>query len=205
MDSLAVVYRMQGKYAPAELLYGQTLRLERRVLGPEKFGTLESMGGLGLTDYLQGKYGQAEELLSQTLAGRRHTLGPENPDTLDTMSDLGLVNHAQGKFAASEALAREAFEGDRKTRPDDWRRFFAESLLGASLAGQKKYDEAEPLLIAGYQGMDAGKGKIAVPDRYRPDRAGEWIVQLYQAWGKPGKAAEWQQRLKQSKIAGAPK
>jgi hypothetical protein len=27
------------------------------------------------------------------------------------------------------------------------------------------------------------------------DRAGEWIVQLYQNWGKPEKAVEWTQKL----------
>jgi len=152
------------------------------------------MSGLGLTEYLQGKYAQAETLYSQTLAGQKHALGPEGPDTLDTMGDLALTYLAQGKFAESEPLAREAIESDRQKRPEDWQRFFAESLLGASLAGQKKYAEAEPLLLTGYQGMDARKATIGVPDHYRLDRARDWLVQLYQAWGKPGKAAEWKKK-----------
>ena len=94
----------------------------------------------------------------------------------------------------SESLAREAMETDSKIQPDNWQRFRAESLLGASLAGQKKYAEAEPLLLEGYQGMMTRKDRIAVPDRYHLDRAREWIVQLYQAWGKPGKAAEWRKK-----------
>jgi len=36
---------------------------------------------------------------------------------------------------------------DRKTRPETWQRFFAESLLGAHLAGEKQLAEAEPLLL----------------------------------------------------------
>jgi hypothetical protein len=63
--------------------------------------------------------------------------------------------------------------------------------LGGSLAGQKKYAEAEPPLLAGYAGMDKLKERIAVPDRYHLDRARRWIVQLYVDWGKPEKAAEW--------------
>src|SRR5208337_1461603 len=78
----------------------------------------------------------------------------------------------------------EAVEADRKIRPDDWQRFFAESLLGASLAGEKKYDAAEPLLLEGYRGMNARKQKIGDPDRYHLDRAREWLEELYQAWGK---------------------
>jgi hypothetical protein len=76
-------------------------------------------------------------------------------------------------------------------RPDDWQRFRATSLLGASLAGQNKYAEAEPLLLDGYQGMAVRKDRMGVPDWFHLDRAREWIVQLYEAWGKPAKAAEW--------------
>ena len=205
MESIGDVYRDQGKYAQAEALYGQTIELSRRALGPEDPGTLYSLSDLALTDYLQGKYAQAETLYAQTLAGRRHALGLEDPDSLDAMADLALTYQAQGKLAESEALAREAVEADRKTRPEDWQRFFAESLLGASLAGQKKYAEAEPLLMEGYQGMDARRDRIAVPDRYHLDRASEWVVQLYRGWGKPKKATEWERQLKQSKIASAPR
>jgi eukaryotic-like serine/threonine-protein kinase len=104
---------------------------------------------------------------------------------------LALAYQSQGKFAESAPLAREALEFNRKKQPDDWQRFRTESLLGASLAGQKKYSEAEPLLLEGYQGMVTRKERIAVSDRYHLDRAREWIVQLYQEWGQPQKAADW--------------
>ena len=64
-------------------------------------------------------------------------------------------------------------------------------MLGASLAGQKKYAEAEPLLLEGYRGMEERKARAGSPDSYYLNRAGEWIVQLYQSWGKPEQAAEW--------------
>jgi hypothetical protein len=64
-------------------------------------------------------------------------------------------------------------------------------VLGAALAGEKKYAEAELLLLDGYQGMLTRKDRIDTPDRYHLDRAGEWLVRLYQAWGDPDKAADW--------------
>jgi len=109
-------------------------------------------------------------------------------------ADLALAYVSQGKFAESEPLAREALEFDRNKQPDDWQRFRAESLVGASLAGQKKYTEAESLLLEGDRGMLARKDRIAVPDWYYLERAREWIVQLYQARGKPEKAAEWRKK-----------
>lgn len=77
---------------------------------------------------------------------------------------------------------------NEKQQPDDWQRFRAESLLGATLAGQKKYAEAEPLLLAGYQGMLARRERMGVPNWYHLDHAREWLAQLYQSWGKPEKA-----------------
>jgi hypothetical protein len=67
-------------------------------------------------------------------------------------------------------------------------------LLGASLAGEKKYAEAEPLLVEGNQGMVARKDRMGVPDRYHLSRAREWIVHLYQAWGRPEKADVWRKK-----------
>ena len=100
-----------------------------------------------------------------------------------------LASIAAGSLLLSaSALAEEA---DKKVRPDDWQRFRAESLLGASLAGERKYDEAEPLLLEGYQGMLARNDRIDVPYRYHLLLARQWLVQLYQAWGRPAKAAEW--------------
>lgn len=80
-------------------------------------------------------------------------------------------------------LAHEALGFYQKKQPDDWQRFRAESLLGASLAGQKKYTDAEHLLLEGYQGMLARKDLIPVPHHYYFDRAREWLVQLHSQRG----------------------
>jgi len=42
--------------------------------------------------------------------------------------------------------------------------------------------------------MLAHKDRMEVPDRYHLDLAHQWLVQLYQAWGKPEKAAEWRKK-----------
>jgi hypothetical protein len=98
---------------------------------------------------------------------------------------------AEGRFTQSEPLAREAQEFQLRTQPDNWQLFWAESLLGASLAGEKRYVEAEPLLLEGYRGMVERKDRMPVPKLRDIDSTHRWIVQLYQAWGKSDKAAEW--------------
>jgi eukaryotic-like serine/threonine-protein kinase len=194
MTNLANTYRDQGKYVQAESLYRQTFEISRRVEGPEHPDTLDVLSNFAFMYQRQGKYAFAETYAMQALAGRRHALGSQDPDTMASATDLALVYVSQGKFTEAEPLGREALEFSRKQQPDDWQRFRAESLLGESVAGEKKYAEAEPLLLEGYQGLLARKDRIDVPDRYHLDLAHRWVVQLYQAWGKPAKAAEWKKK-----------
>jgi len=194
MGNLAETFASQGKYGQAEILFKQTLEIQRRVLGPEHPRTILTVSNLANMYQRQSKFVLAQAYASQALEARRHTLGSEHPDTSNSAGYLALAYQSQGKFAESERLAREAVEIDRKKRPDDWRRFRSESLLGASLAGQREYAEAEPLLLEGYEGMATRKEMIGVPDSYYLDLAREWTAELYQAWGKPQKAAEWRQK-----------
>ena len=72
-----------------------------------------------------------------------------------------------------------------------WERYRAASLLGASLSGQRKYESAEPLLVEGFRGIEAAENQLSDAERSYPKQARAWIVELYQSWGKPAKAAEW--------------
>ncbi len=81
--------------------------------------------------------------------------------------------------------------------PGDWRVANAESLLGAAVAGQGRYSEAEPLLVAAAERM-APAGEAAEYKR----RAIERVIELYDLWeastpdGRNGaNAAEWRTKL----------
>jgi tetratricopeptide (TPR) repeat protein/predicted Ser/Thr protein kinase len=191
---LAVVYGVEGKYPQADALFSQVLSICSRALGREHPLTLSNLANFAAIYQIQGNYELAQTYAAQALAGRRHALGSENSDTMDSAGDLALAYISEREFIKAEPLAREASDFYEKNQPQDWQRFRAESLLGASLAGQRKFAEAEPLLLEGYQGMAARKEQIQIADRYHLDRAHEWLVQLYSAWGKPDQAAEWGKR-----------
>jgi serine/threonine protein kinase/tetratricopeptide (TPR) repeat protein len=190
MGNLAGIYFLLGRREEAEALLNRTLEIKRRVLGPEHPSTLYTLSYMAFTYQREGKYGLAETYATEALAGRRHTLGQGNRDTMAAAADLALAYLSEGKFAKSEPLAREALEINREMRPEDWHRFRAESLLGATLAGQQKYAEAEPLLTEGYRGMLDRKDRMKAEDWFYLDRAREWNVQLHRALGKPVKTAE---------------
>jgi len=194
VENLACDYADEGKYSQAETLFAQTLEIQRRVMGPESRFAINTLSDAVFMYQREGKYTLSEAYAVEVLAARQHNLGRQSAVTTESAADMALTCLSQRKFAQSEPLAREAVEFDRKNRPDDWQRFRAESLLGASLAGQKKYAEAEPLLLEGYRGMLARRDRIGVPERYHLDRAREWLVELYNAWSKPDKAGEWRKK-----------
>ncbi len=177
MGALARDYALEDKYSSAEALFAQTLEIERRVLGRESWVTLDALSDAAFMYQREGEYAMAENYAAEVLAAERHTVGSDSPVTMDAAAALASAYLSEGKFTESEPLAREALRFYQTNQPDSWQRFRAETLVGASLAGQKKYADAEPLLTEGYHGMLARKDLISVPDHYYLEIAHRWLVQ----------------------------
>ncbi|MSU48933.1 MAG: hypothetical protein EXS37_07595 [Opitutus sp.] len=84
-----------------------------------------------------------------------------------------------------------------------WLTFNIRSLLGGDLAGQKKFAEAEPLLVSGYDGLKQREEKITAANKARVKEALERLVQAYTGWGRPAEAAGWQRKLDELNSAAA--
>ena len=108
---------------------------------------------------------------------------------------MGRVQFQRGKYVEAAGTLRDALALYEKARPDLWERYDCESLLGATLAAQKRFSEAEPLLLSGYDGMMQRQATIPASSRTSVEQAGQGIVNFYQDWGKPDKAAEWRSKL----------
>ncbi|MEI4927474.1 hypothetical protein Q8G50_33700, partial [Klebsiella pneumoniae] len=74
-------------------------------------------------------------------------------------------------------------------------------MLGGSLLGQKKYADAEPLLLEGFNGMKEREAKIPTAAKPRLTEALERLVQLYDAWGRKDRADAWRAKLEASKTS----
>jgi eukaryotic-like serine/threonine-protein kinase len=196
MLTLAMLYRDQGKYTQAEQLVTKVLDVRRRVLGDQNPDTLISMDNLALLYRDEGKYAQAEQLYTKVLELQRRVLAPEHARRLASMNELAELYVDEGKYTQAEPLLRDALSTQEKNNSNDWRRYYCESLLGATLAGEKKYGEAEPLLLSGYEGMAQRQAAIPFGRRSVVKRGAEWIVQLYKSWGKRDKEGEWRNKVR---------
>jgi len=183
--NLADVLAAEGKYKEAETLYKQTLQTARQSLGDNHMYTLDVLYRIPQMYQREGKYVLAEKYAREALAARRKARGDDDPKTLIAECDLALALISEGKYAVAEPPATEAMELEKKTQPDNWQRYRAEALLGASLAGEKRFAEAAPLLDEGYHGMLARKAHVTVPDRWRLELAHEWLERNGQSGTRP--------------------
>lgn len=79
-----------------------------------------------------------------------------------------------------------------KTQPDAWTKFNTQSLLGGALLGQQKHAEAEPPLLAGYEGLTQREKSIPPQASARLPEAVERLIELYTATNKPDEVKWWQ-------------
>ena len=195
MLNVAVLLGYKGEYSKAEPLMVRGVDLQGRVLGDEHPDRLAGMNRLAALYSEEGKYAEAEALFTKTLKVQLRVLGEVHPDTLNSWDGLGRLQLREHKYGEAESTLRNVLKGYEKVMPENWKRFNCQSMLGGSLAGQNKFTEAEPLLISGYGGVAQREATIPLEERRRLSEAGERIVQLYDNWEKPEKAAEWREKL----------
>jgi DNA-binding SARP family transcriptional activator len=195
--NLAIDYRDTGRLAQAIPL------LEQVYLEAGNRPALRMVGGALLTAYIKaGRSAEATALAKETLRATRKTLPAGSGALGNALAQNGSALLQLHAWDESEPILRECLDIRSRVTPDDWQTFSARSLLGAALMGQKKYVEAEPLLVQGYEGMRQRQAKI--PPRYKVLRlreAAERLVQLYDAWGTQDQAREWRKKLETHRAA----
>jgi tetratricopeptide (TPR) repeat protein len=193
--NLAVAYEGAGRTVVAFEMLEAMRPVLARTLGPVHPYSLLATDSLASTYESLGRWAEAETLRRDALARRRKTDRPDNPFLALGLAGLGWNLHSQQKWSASEAVFRESLAIRVKPIFNEWSRFNTMSRLGGALLGQGRYAEAEPLVVAGYEGMKAREAKIPAPPKRFLAEAAVRVVRLYEAWGKTAEATAWKSRL----------
>jgi eukaryotic-like serine/threonine-protein kinase len=184
--NLGVNYKDAGRLAEALPLLEEAYRASKKHPGP-RFPVAHL-----LDCYIQaGERQKAVSLTKEMLVGARSRLPKDSLPLAAELAKTGRLLLELKAFEEVEPLLREALAIREKAQPDAWSTFNSKSLLGGALLGQKKYAEAEPLLLAGYRGMKEREAKIPPESKDRLTEALEHLVQLYDSWGKRDEAAKW--------------
>jgi tetratricopeptide (TPR) repeat protein/predicted Ser/Thr protein kinase len=198
---LGIVQRREEKYADAEPALIRVVEARQRVLGPEHPMTVSSVIFLGILYQESNKLAEAESWLAKGLEAGRRVLGAGNGATRSGAESLGKIRVTQKRWGEAEALLRESLNSRDPEGPYSWQMSERRAELGLILMEQSRFAEAEPLLVSGYKGLV--ERRSVVPKGVSLPQAGERIVQLYTAWGKPDRAAEWRKEVKAAEPVSA--
>jgi eukaryotic-like serine/threonine-protein kinase len=191
LNNLADVLDHKGDHAGAEGLSRETVAMRRKALGNEHPDVARSLSTFGRALHHEHRLAEAEKAFRESLEIRRKALPVDHPDIATSLIELGDVLAAEGQAPPAEAMLREALEIRRKKLPnEDPGIAEAESALGACLTRLRKFDDAESLLLRSYQVLRSKQGASASMQEAR-----RRLIDLYNAWGKPEKAAQYRTNL----------
>jgi serine/threonine-protein kinase len=187
LNNIASLREEENDFAGAEAFYRETLEMRRRLYksGPKVALVIANIGHLRQA---QDDAPEAEKLYREALATAGESLGPDHPNRAIFLRNIAFALLTQGKVDEAEATIREALAIFRKKQPDSWRTADAESVLGSCLAAQRRFQEAEPLLVRSYTALKQDEGDGAKQASVARQR----IIDLYTAWGRPDRAAAYQ-------------
>jgi serine/threonine protein kinase/tetratricopeptide (TPR) repeat protein len=179
LSGLAFVLKEENKLGEAEGTYREALALLRKLLGndhPHVALTLKIMAQV-LQD--ERKLAEAETTAREAVSISRKVLDPNDPDVATALAILRsiLVDEAKSSpgadFSEAESVVRQCLALREKNLPDDWRTFTAQNMLGGILLLEKRYAEAEPLLLSGYSGMKE-RGENSIGRQARSIQGSDW-------------------------------
>jgi eukaryotic-like serine/threonine-protein kinase len=186
LANLGVNYKDAGRVAEALPL------LEEAHRASKKHVSLRFVGPQLLDAYAKaGERRKFTELLREQVLEARKALPKDSPQLAGLLAQSGMTLLEVNGFAGAEPLLREALAIREKQEPDDWRTFNTRSMLGGALLGQKKYADAEPLLVKGYDGIKAREKTIPPQAASRIPEAIERLIEFYTATNKPDDVTKW--------------
>jgi hypothetical protein len=121
-------------------------------------------------------------------------LGATHRDTLESWVQTAMAQMLQRKFEKAEGTLRPTCNAYVDAKLDVWQRYSCQVLLAESLVAEKRFNEAEPMLLAGYDGLRQREASIPAVSKPTLDRAAAWLVRLYTEEGKPELAEQWKKK-----------
>lgn len=191
MSNLASCYRATGKLDKAIPLYEIAAQGSEKLRFQHEHAKLIIPGTFRAYEAAK-QFDKAEPWRRKWLQHIKLQVGADHPTYAVELAALGLNLLQQKKRTDAETMFRECLVIRQEKESNNWTTFNSQVFLGAALRYQKKYTEAEPLLIKGYEGMKQREGKIPPQSKIRLSEALDHLIQLYSETNKPDEVKKWQ-------------
>lgn len=209
VNNLGELNGQLGHDAEAEAYHRQALEARTRVLGPRHARTLQSQSCLAISLVNQGRHAEAERLAAAGATEAVVALGERDLDALSLQDTRAHALVGLRRAPEAEKLLRGilAVLEDRIAKGEDAGEGegladFARVHLGMALAQQRRWPEAESLLVRYVPRMP--------PREAATRRAVRFVADFYTDWNQaqpgPARAAsaeEWRRRLESPGVGAA--
>ncbi len=198
MNKLAAAYAEVGKFDLAVTLSEKTLTLQKAKFGAEHPFVLKTTHHHAVALLQVRRSDEAVPLFQGLIAAYRKAYSAEPAKLATALARIAAALIRGGLHEVAEPMLRESLAIRSKAEPDAWQTFNTKSLLGAALLGQKRYADAEAMLLRGYEGLKAhaqmpGEMPVMVAlKELRIPEALDRLIALYQATNKPGEVKKYQ-------------
>ena len=192
MSHLAQVRLRQGDVSGARHLIDRAVKISSRILGEEHPHTLNRMSVLadvlGMQDELLAAEAQYKCILEIAQSKPRN----ETPLTIYYKRGLALVQMELEKFTEAESLLGNAVRLADKILPEEsLDRVSYHKDYGRCLFFMERFVDAEEHLTKAFEGY---RTTVSIDHAFTQDSL-QLLIELYDAWGKPEKAAEYRALL----------
>ncbi|MDQ6808335.1 MAG: serine/threonine-protein kinase [Verrucomicrobiota bacterium] len=182
----------KGAFAEADENLATAEGIYRTLLEPSSLWLGDNLRNQANSFYQQGKYAEALSKVTETLKIYRQSFGVHYDHYPTALITEGLIFDKTGRSKEGEMILREALDQRKGSLPKDhfWVAL-AESALGECLTTQKRFLEAEPLLLDSYETLAVRFG----PEDNRVRGALKNLVGFYDASGRHDEAARLRPQL----------
>lgn len=142
------------------------------------------------------EYGLILELVREY----RKQISKDHPTDLEWTSSVliygGRAALATFQFAEAEAILRDALKSFEATIPNDWQVSNCRCYVGEAMIGQGKFDEANAMLVEGYEGLFTRRASIPAGNTSRVRIVAEMLRALAETRKSPEDVERWTRELK---------
>lgn len=185
---LGIIEMEQGNLRDAEAHLREAETIYRKLYGPNFIALFDNLRLQAQVAYLAGRYADAESTINQVLVNYRQNSNPKYISFATALTVQGLTLNRLGRSATAERVLREALALREANLPaEHFMTALTRGALGECLTVQRRYGEAEPLLLASYGSLSRSQGA----GNPRTTLALQRLVALYEKWGKPGQASQY--------------
>jgi serine/threonine-protein kinase len=182
----------KGNFAEADANLHEAETIFRKLLRASNLWLGDNLRNQAISFYEQGRYADSLSKVTETLKIYRESFGPYYDNYPTALIINGLILAKTGQSQEGEKILREAVKLRTGSLPKGhyWVAL-ANSALGECLTIEKRYDEAEPLLLASYESLKSSQGA----SNPRTQIALQRIIALYEKWGRLDAASAYRDKL----------